>query len=1585
MSSKIETSLYIINNNYELKGCNDKFKKIYPDVKLGIKCHKLISNLDTPCLNCPLNSDFPSGIYFNEKLQHFINVNTSKLNFSDEECTCLICSEVKNNLIKPNDDLKSTLIYEINENRQLKLIYSHNPLVTKTFISLDEFIKYSLKDIHPLERKKYLDFFGCELEPKVSYFNFLSNLTFFTFEYKIERLEDSLVLFMNLVEKKDDYSDISKINKLTKTFYEHSYFDLVPKFLTDNIHKNYSMIAIDIENFKMFNETYSTDEGDKFLFFIAETLKEYDKDNLTFSGYIARDDFVAIVNDELVIDFINEITFKIKSYKNNDSFMPIFGIYKITDLSMSASLMYDRALIALDQVRLTHAKHYNYFDNFMLSEIENEHFIIYEIERGLKEKEFCFYLQPQTNMYTGKIVGAEALVRWQHKTKGLIPPYHFIPLLEKNGGIIELDKYIWEEVFKYLNNLKRRKITQLPISINVSRIDLFNVDVPNYLNNLSIKYDVSPTLVEVEITESAYANNTNVIKEIVDQLHEYGFKVAMDDFGSGYSSLNMLSNFNIDILKLDMKFLDLSDDKLDRGMSILESVVNMIKNLAMPIIVEGVETEKEKNALIDMGCRYAQGYLYYRPMPISSFEELLVDNSKIDHSGINHKSIEQFYLKDFILSNKYSDLLLNNIIGAVAAIKVYDDVVELYKINKLFYQLFDLEYFSNDIRSNINTYLRDVNKVKLIKCLCEAKNNKIAGSSEIFEIELTDKCFLIIARIFYLKTEDNKDFYFVNFIKITNFNFSNMIISMPKLNDQNIMMLKENTWVYKFDEDTLYLNSNNKIYNYQNALESLSSGKIIEDGYYYLIENKLNSIYLNNDSYFSLEIPISFNNINGWYNLTGFVLYENYKPNYLIGCSKNINKKIENRNYNVNHIKSIYIISNLSNANLVVNLSSNLIYSISTSYANTEFISIKKYSDFLNLFIHKFISNDENLKKEFFIDNLIIDYKNEKNFKTLNYRRKDGSSRKICVYLTTFDDSNDIFGYFYIINIDKKANEKKLLSLPIDRFPNIKVDLNDNLLEVNDRFLELFGYKDFDEFNYDYINNNKNPIDYQTLKNIGDYKTDEFKLTSKNNEVIYVYCLTRLLKDNFNNKYYLKSYIDVTSNVLFEEKILESTNIEAINEDLQGFSNKISLEDKLMLMSITSIYSTSFYVDLSSNVASNIYSTFDKLKNYKSLDFDMIVKLYLDKVSSDFKEQFLEYTDIKYIKNKIKKHSDRVSFLYLTEYKNIEMWERINIIPSNFDVDNELLTFVMTIEDVDDNKKQIDKLSESTKYFENLFFQASKVLYKYIFRFNLGTNEVKKITLEKNKVKESLMSFDWNDFISIINKRIVDEENKLVLNDYCTIEKMNKFSPGTIKQFKISLKEDKIICYYQIIVFISKETSKMATIYVVDETKDELKLLDMKHKSEIDELTGLHNRMSFEEDILKEFTDLESCGVIFFDINNLKIINDNYGHKQGDLAIEVCGKSIFNVLLDGDFGYRYGGDEFIVVVKNKPIEYLNDLILRQQTELIKLNKKYETNFMVAHGYSYLKGKYKFSDLMKKADDFMYENKKFLKNNLEVED
>lgn len=555
----------------------------------------------------------------------------------------------------------------------------------------------------------------------------------------------------------------SRMDPLTGMYYNWAFFVEADAWLREAGDEPYCMVAVDIEHFRLFNELYGRRKGDRLLLYMAECIKKIETTYGGIGGYLGGDNFCILMprRMELIKELKDEISEGTAKMSGSVGFLPAFGVYNIEDMGMQSITMYDRATIALSHINGVYVKRICEFDASMVEKLEEEMFLLSEVQKALENDEFTFYAQPQCDITTGKIVGAESLVRWNHHSKGLVSPGYFIPPLEKNGFIADLDKHVWRKVCMWLRQWEDRGYTPVPISINVSRIDIFSMNVPAYLHSLIEEFELKPKYLKVEITESAYAENNDQIVRTIKELEEMGFLVMMDDFGSGYSSLNMLKSIEVDVLKIDMKFLDIDENEKEKGIGILESVVNMSRQLGVPVIVEGVETKKQEEFLSSMGCRYVQGYYYYRPLPIAEFEKVLSDEKQLDFDGFWCRQMEALHARELFDSNLFSDTMLNSILGATAFYDIYENTIEITKANMQYCELTGIFSGREERGKKFWDHVFDDDRRHLLALFDEAYTKPLDGASGYVRFQREDGRMLwIFIRIFFLRERgEHKSFY----------------------------------------------------------------------------------------------------------------------------------------------------------------------------------------------------------------------------------------------------------------------------------------------------------------------------------------------------------------------------------------------------------------------------------------------------------------------------------------------------------------------------------------------------------------------------------------------------------------------------------------------------------------------------------------------------------------------------------------------------------------------------------------------------------------------------------------------------------
>lgn len=430
-------------------------------------------------------------------------------------------------------------------------------------------------------------------------------------------------------QKNEELRYLLDHDALTGLYNRSTFCRKTADFLRQNPEGTYNMVQFDIERFKVINELYGNFMGDRILLLIAEGLQKCLKSKGTY-GRLEADHFAVCLpaGTEELQQVRDQMEKSLASVKIEQKINLYYGVYTIEDRGMSVDLMCDRANLALRTVKGNSNRAYAVYNDELHQVVLSEQQLTNSMEEALLQRQFEVYYQPVVDLNTGDVVSAEALVRWNHQEKGMVSPGFFIPFFEHNGFIIKLDAYIREEVCRNMMELRRRGLRNIPVSVNVSRLEFYDPNLCRSIIDLTERYRLEPQMMRLEITESAYTDNPQQLLAAMKELQNYGFQVLMDDFGSGYSSLNMLKDVPVDILKMDMKFLE--DQGISgRGPEILASLVRMAKKLGMRTIAEGIETKEQGDFLRSVGCEYGQGYYYARPMPADSFTSLLMARENV--------------------------------------------------------------------------------------------------------------------------------------------------------------------------------------------------------------------------------------------------------------------------------------------------------------------------------------------------------------------------------------------------------------------------------------------------------------------------------------------------------------------------------------------------------------------------------------------------------------------------------------------------------------------------------------------------------------------------------------------------------------------------------------------------------------------------------------------------------------------------------------------------------------------------------------------------------------------------------------------
>ncbi len=456
-------------------------------------------------------------------------------------------------------------------------------------------------------------------------------------------------IFMDVTEEITNRQNIRRqieYDPLTGCLNRSTFMQRTSEMLKNDAGQKYGMVCCDISRFKVINDIFGEKIGDKVLIEIGKRTREFS------AGYtnsrLDADHFafcipLYMINSDQIIERFEGISADLGIEQKVDIY---FGCYEIEDGNASVESMCDYSYMAEEAIKGSYLKHFAYYDDKLKKNLLNEQEIVSEMGTALKEGQFKIYLQPVFSATNEELCSAEALVRWFHPQKGMISPGSFIPVFERNGFVTEIDQFVWEEVCKYLNESKKNGKKVYPVSVNMSRMDMADKNLINKIDALTKKYDISPSLLRFEITESAYTQNFQQVLDISTELHKRGFKTLMDDFGSGYSALNILIDLPVDMLKIDRDFVTRIVNT-ERGGSVLGSVIRLARRLKIETVVEGVETVDQFKYLRGLGCDYIQGFYFSKPLPLVEFDQIAKTHTKLKDAQLS---------SSFILDNSQDEI-----------------------------------------------------------------------------------------------------------------------------------------------------------------------------------------------------------------------------------------------------------------------------------------------------------------------------------------------------------------------------------------------------------------------------------------------------------------------------------------------------------------------------------------------------------------------------------------------------------------------------------------------------------------------------------------------------------------------------------------------------------------------------------------------------------------------------------------------------------------------------------------------------------------------------------------------------------------
>ena len=560
----------------------------------------------------------------------------------------------------------------------------------------------------------------------------------------------------------------ARFDMLTELYNHDSFVETAHKFLKKYPEGKFVLGIWDVRHFKMINSSFGVAVGDMVLQRIGEIIKVLVKDKGIASRLIG-DKFAFCLPEDMITEKWLRDNAEIIMVNGQGAykFESQFGLCHLLYNGESIHVFLDRCMIALRSNSEASGDAFAWYTPEMAEKLKEEQELLREADVAFEKGQFVPYLQPVYSVASGKIIAAEALARWIHPQKGIIPPDKFIPLFERHGMIFRLDLCIWNQVGAMLAEQREMGEHCVPISINVSRVDFLNPFLVEELDRIIKRYNLRPSQLRIEVTESSYAEEPQKIIKLVTVLREKGFGILLDDFGSGYSSLNVLKDIPVDILKIDMKFMD-EFEKAERAGNIVANIVRMAHEIDLKVVAEGVETEGQARFLREMGCEYIQGYFYAKPQTQKAFLELLQSGKRHCLSYATNESMGEDFKKSAFINDtsKEDGIIFRHYMGASAFYKIAEGRFRLLRGNEEYYHLNNCDdVASEEGPVDILAALPETEKIKALEICKKSRENK-SPLKGIVKQPLKDRARSLLLEINYIVDIRNQAIYFIHFVNL---------------------------------------------------------------------------------------------------------------------------------------------------------------------------------------------------------------------------------------------------------------------------------------------------------------------------------------------------------------------------------------------------------------------------------------------------------------------------------------------------------------------------------------------------------------------------------------------------------------------------------------------------------------------------------------------------------------------------------------------------------------------------------------------------------------------------------------------------
>lgn len=666
-----EQAMYVIDqDDFSIVYANPKAQAIFGEQVSMTTCYKGVKAKETPCLDCPFLSLQKGQEYVAERYLEFfgkkVRVKANGLTWENDRrvvlCTILDFEELLlakmkkegeqepyEERLRLSGELYQTVVSQLRTivfecNYEKKTFYT-SPLFKEKF-GIEEITNIDFlqdKQTRSLIYEGDIDTYRMLFRNREDDFREVTcrlrerDGKLVWYRICVQFIHDEAGKLIRVIGTLKDVDEVTKSYEIIKYRSEYDTLTNIPnvnRFYADAGQKimekeaNYAIISFDIDKFKLINDLFGMVTGDDVLQHVADVLKKILPADALYCrvhsdmfficiSYGRRGEIIKLIEKLRKAIYRNEFAFDINT---------TYGIYLVTDTSIPINLMCDRATLAERTVKGSAMNFCAFYDEQYREEILKTTEIEQDMNLAISDKQFVMYLQPKYNLVTGKICGAEVLARWKHPVKGLIQPNDFIPLFERNGFILRLDEYMWEEACKTLANWRAEGKEPVPLSVNISRYHIKYNDLVSVWKRLIKKYDIPTSYLTLEITETFFYDSEDLYK-VLENLQNMGFRLEVDDFGAGYSSLNMIRQIPVDTIKIDKDFLD-KKMTTEKGKIVISHTIAMAKDLKLGVVAEGVETKEHVDFLKSSSCDVAQGFFFAKPMPLEEFNRIYYGEGK---------------------------------------------------------------------------------------------------------------------------------------------------------------------------------------------------------------------------------------------------------------------------------------------------------------------------------------------------------------------------------------------------------------------------------------------------------------------------------------------------------------------------------------------------------------------------------------------------------------------------------------------------------------------------------------------------------------------------------------------------------------------------------------------------------------------------------------------------------------------------------------------------------------------------------------------------------------------------------------------